>query len=354
MFFLSRPEIEHWEALRDEIAAKGLEPDGAGDHVRPNLLSAFRYFIGAFLVDKGREELGKRWFAAGATIEEGGYFSNAFMTGFLSRYNGKLAMPAVAFADPLPFVHFSTVPSIKEPRERFLNYCGRSMPRFGHPVKIMDIGCGNGTLVVKLLEQLQTVADKVDDIAEILLIDPSAAMLDLAEKTVRLAFPASVIKTANCRMEEFSGRIDTKYDIALSSLAYHHMPLERKRIHLERIKPWIDHLVLFELSANHDTPEQYSPELALSVYQTYGRSIDMVFAHDAAVELVLACVDRFLMTETISFLTQPRGIRTDYHMLDSEWAELLDSTLGPDFTCMCNSTCYADEYLDLFTMHYGR
>jgi hypothetical protein len=354
MFFLSRLEIEQWEALRDEIAAKKLGPDAVEGHVRSNFLSAFRYFIGAFLVDKGWGELGKKWFIAGATSEEGGYFSNAFMTSFLDRHAGKLAMPDVAFADPLPFVHFSTVPSIKESRERFINYCGRSMPRFDHPVKIMDIGCGDGALIVKLLQELQSVAGKIDDIAEILLIDPSAAMVNLAEKTVRQAFPASAVKIANYRMEEFSDKIDTKYDIALSSLSYHHMPLEKKRIHLERLKPWIDHLVVFELSANHDTPEQYSPELALSVYQIYGRTIDLVFAHDAAVEIVFACVDRFLMTETISFLTQPKGIRTDYHMLDSQWTELLDSTLAPDFTCLCKSTCYADEYLNIFTMHYGR
>jgi SAM-dependent methyltransferase len=354
MLFLSRLEIEQWKALKDEIEAKRLEPDRFEGYVRPNLLPAFRYFIGAFLVDKGWGELGKKWFVAGATSETGGYFSNAFMTSFLDRHAGELIMPDVAFVDPLPFVHFSTVPAIKNARERFIVNCGRSMPRFAHPVKVMDIGCGDGGLVVKLLQEMRSVAGKIDDIGEVLLIDPSPAMLRLAEENVRRAFPASSIKTANCKMEELSDKIDDKYDIALSSLAYHHMPLEKKRIHLERLKPWIDHLVLFELSANHDIPEQHSPELALSVYQAYGRPIDLVFAHDAPVEVVLACVDRFLMTEAISFLTQPRGVRTDYHMLDSQWIELLDSTLGPDFTCLCDSSCHADEYMSLFTVHYGR
>ena len=354
MLFLSRLEIEQWKALRDEITAKKIEPGRFDGHVRSNLLPAFRYFIGAFLVDKGWGELGKKWFIAGATSEEGGYFSNAFMTSFLDRHAGRLIMPDVAFADPLPFVHFSTVPAIKKARERFITYCGRSMPRLTHPVRVMDIGCGDGALIVKLLQELQSVSGKIDDIGEILLIDPSPAMLRLAEETVSRAFPASAIKTANCRMEEFSDKINTKYDIALSSLAYHHMPLEKKRLHLERLKPWIDHLVLFELNANNDTPEQHSPELALSVYQSYGRIIDMVFAHDASVEIVLACVDRFLMTEAISFLTQPRGIRTDYHMLDSQWTELFESTLSRDFTCLCDSSCYADEQMSLFIMHYGR
>ena len=47
----------------------------------------------------------------------------------------------------------------------------------------------------------------------------------------------------------------------MSSLAYHHMPLEDKRVHLARLKPWIDHFLLFEMDANNDTPDLYSPEL---------------------------------------------------------------------------------------------
>ena len=80
----------------------------------------------------------------------------------------------------------------------------------------------------------------------------------------------------------------------------------------------------------------------------------MVFAHDAPVAVVLACVDRFLMTEAISLLTQQRGIRSDYHMLPSQWTELLQSTLSPDFCCLSDGNCYADEYLSIFMLHYGR
>lgn len=339
--------------MREEIAAKKRAPDTFNGSVRPNLLPVFHYFIGAFLANSCFEELAKKWFEAGAILEEGRFFPNAFMIDFLGRYAGKLIMPDVAFADPRPFAHFSSVPVMKQPRERFITLCGRSMPRFARPLRIMDIGCGDGTLVVRLLQEMQE-AGKIQDVGEVLLIDPSPALLARAEEIVRRAFPGSAVKTANLTLQEFSGKIDRGYDIALSSLAYHHMPVEEKRIHLERLKPWIDHLVLFELNANNDTPGLHSPELALSVYQAYGQTIDRVLAHEAPIEIALACVDRFLMTEIISFFTQPRGKRTDYHMLDSQWAELFDSTLGPDFTCLCNTACYADEYISLFIMHYGR
>jgi hypothetical protein len=40
--------------------------------------------------------------------------------------------------------------------------------------------------------------------------------------------------------------------------------------------------------------------------------MDFVFSHDAPVEVALACIDLFLMTEAVSLLTQPRGVRSDY------------------------------------------
>ncbi|HRU07001.1 MAG TPA: hypothetical protein P5137_14640, partial [Candidatus Brocadiia bacterium] len=120
-------------------------------------------------------------------------------------------------------------------------------------------------------------------------------------ETVGKEFPPSVIQTVTSRIEDCSDQIGGRYDVALCSLSYHHMPIEVKRKHLERLKEHFDHLVIFEVDANNDTPELFSPELAVSVYQSYGRIIDFVYAHDAPVEVAQGCVDCFLMTEEISF-----------------------------------------------------
>ena len=112
--------------------------------------------------------------------------------------------------------------------------------------------------------------------------------------------------------------------------------------------------IIFEIDANNDLPEQFSPELALSVYQSYGRMISLVFMHDAPLGLALSCVDAFLMTEEVSFLVHPRGQRNDYHMLKTQWHELFEEVLAPDFSCLCDTSCYADDYTGFFTMHYGR
>ena len=60
------------------------------------------------------------------------------------------------------------------------------------------------------------------------------------------------------------------------------------------------------------------------------------------------------MVEEISFLTQPRGVRSDYHMPRQQWHQLFAHSFQDEFVCLLDSTCYSDEFLDLFTIHYGR
>jgi len=353
MLFLSAQESAEWSGLADEVLRSGTAPGTYDGDIRPNLLSAFDYYIGTVLAAHGQAAEGIEWLKAAALAEEDDLFSAGFLLGFLERHNGKLAMPTVAFADPRPFMHFAGVPMMREARKRFIAQCGNTLPQFDTPFAMMDIGCGDGGLTVSLLRHLQDTG-RVTEIAEVLLIDPSPAMVALAEKTVRDAFPDVRIKTVNSRIQDCSGSIDHRFDLAVSSLAYHHMPIEHKKIHLTELKPWIDHFVLFEMDANNDAPEMYSPELALSIYQSYGGVIDSVFSHDAPVDVAVACVDLFLMTEVVSLLTQPRGERTDYHMLQGQWDALFAECLGPEFTPCCHSPCYADEHTTLFTMHYGR
>jgi hypothetical protein len=130
-----------------------------------------------------------------------------------------------------------------------------------------------------------------------------------ATATVTAAFPGTTVRTTTGRFETLAAQINKPYDIALSSLAYQHMPYEEKQRHLRELKPWIDHFIIMAFDANHDTPELQSPDLAVSLYQSYGRAMDFIFAHDV---------------------------------------------LGPEFTCWHDAMCYADQYFDMFALHYGR
>ncbi|MDD5678433.1 MAG: methyltransferase domain-containing protein [Kiritimatiellae bacterium] len=353
MLFLSNREKTQWVEFGRDIAAHRLASTDFQGDVRTNLLPMFQFYVGSLLTASGQDKLGKAWIANGTLIEADGLFFNAYLNGFLQRHHDRLEMPEQVFADPRPYVHFTTVPMMKESRARFLTQCGHSLPKITHPFRLMDIGCGDGGLTAALLKHLKA-AGKIDEIGEVLLVDPSPAMLALAKETVGKTIPSSHITTLNHRIEQVAGKLNARCDMALCSLSYHHMPHEKKVIHLKELKPWIDHLLLFELDANNDFPEMQTPELAVSVYQSYGRLIDFVFSHDAPIEMAQACVDRFLMTEAVSFLTQRRGERNDYHMLRTQWHTLFEQTLAPEFICLCDSPCYADEHFTLFTIHYGK
>jgi SAM-dependent methyltransferase len=353
MLFLSIEESRNWKELADRIISSSGNPFQVDNLIRHGLIPAFHYYIGTLLLSKGLNQAGRAWINDGLAGEQGGLFSNAFLSSYLGRNQGKLVIPETIFADPAPYVHFAGTPVLVDSRSRFRSHCVHALPRFTKPLKIMDIGCGHGMVLADLLLDLRK-SGIIGAVEEILLIDPSEAMLRLAKNNISGAFPESRVILSQARIEALSDKIDGRYDIALASLSYHHMPYETKLIHLKRLKDQIRFFILFEMEANNDTPEMHSPELALSVYQSYGSLMDFVFAHDAPVEIAVSSIDRFLMSEAIYFFIEPRGKRTDYHMLRSQWRQTFHEGLSDSFSCLCDSTCYGDENMGLFTMIYGQ
>jgi SAM-dependent methyltransferase len=353
MLFLSVQEKREWAAHAECILSMNSAPGSYDAGIRQNLVPAFHFYIGALLAAKGQCQLGRDWLEAGTVLEEEGLSCCAYLLGFLKRHKDRMERPGMIFRDPRPFIQFSEVPVMKSARAQFIRHSGHSLPAFDRPVRFMDLGCGDGALTRDLLLHLFTTG-KVRGIRELLLVDPSPAMAELAGKTLGSAFPEVQIRVENCRIQDYSAKIDRAFDIAVSSFAYHHLPAEEKQTDLSRLKPWIDHFLLFEIDANNDTPDLFSPDLALSVYLSYGRIIDYALAFDAPPDVIENSIDSFLMTEVISYLTEPRGIRSDYHMLRRQWNDLFAEVLGPEFSLRCDATCYGEEYMTMFTLHYGR
>jgi SAM-dependent methyltransferase len=353
MLFLSSDESSRWQEFASRVIEKDAGPGAQLPLDRPGLAPAFHYYIGTLLLARGENMAGADWIHAGIDCEPGGLFSNAFLYSYLQRNHGSLVIPETIFADPAPYIHFNSTPVLVDSRAKFMADCAMGLPVIRQPLRVMDIGCGHGKVLVDLVGRLR-LSGIVDEVEEIFLVDPSEGMLNLAQQNVSAAFPGVRIRMAKSRFEMLSGQIGSQYHIALSSLAYHHMPFENKLQHLLQLKDHIDHFILYELDANNDSPGLHSPEIALSVYQSYGSLIDFVFAWDAPVDLAVSSIDRFLMSEAIYFFTQPRGRRSDYHMLRPQWHELFREGLGPDFTCLCDSTSYGDENIAFFTLIYGR
>ncbi|MEQ8223487.1 MAG: class I SAM-dependent methyltransferase, partial [Candidatus Eremiobacterota bacterium] len=290
MLFLSNQEKIEWKEILETILTDPAKSETFNREIRTNLLPVFQYYIGTTLIAKGHKEEGMKCLRAGTMDEEEGLFTNAFLLGFLSRHNQELIPPAICFEDPAPFLYWANMPVMKKSRENFIKQCVDSMPHIKKPFRIMDIGCGEGSLTSRLVKELQEKG-KINEIDEILLVDSSAGMIEVAEKTLSKDFSPSIIKAVHSRIEDCSEKISSTYDLAISSLAYHHIPLEKKKIHLEKLRSKVNHFVIFELDANNDIPEMHSPELAMSNYQSYGRIIDFVFSCDSSVELAQNCVD---------------------------------------------------------------
>ncbi len=353
MYFLAPEEVNQWKELGGAVAKGNLDIKFAAKGMKRNMIPVFYFHCGILLAAEGKNAEAERCFADGALLEQDGIFSNAFIAGFMERHQQKLDAPALCFEDPAPYIHFTTTPQMKESRENFVEICSRSLPDFSSSFKIIDLGTGNGALLVMLLDKLLENGN-ITNIDEILLVDSSVGMLEVAQKNLSEKFPINKIKVIEAKIQDAVSIIDGHYDVALSSLAFHHMPYADKAVHLKKLKDKIDHFIIFELDADNDQHEVHSPELSLAVYQSYGRMIDFIFQHDAPLPITQTSVDNFLITEEISFMKDPHGVRTDYHMLRNQWQTLFDSVLGPEFSCRNLSDCLGDEYMAFFSLHYGR
>jgi SAM-dependent methyltransferase len=350
VFYLSEEESASWREMARTVLDSAVFDASAVDIVPADLRPAACYYLASNLIAAGRVDDARRWLGLGAEIEP--IRGSAYLLDYLQRHGGELTVAQPSFADTRPWAHFSSLPHLRSARGVLCDFCASSLPELEGPLNIMDIGCGNGVLTVAFIKSVLD-AGKARSVGEVVLLDPSAEMLAAAKANIEEAFPGAEISTFEGKLEEASTRLPGGFDLALCSLSVHHMPYELKTVHIGSLSRAVDNLVVFELGANHDTPELNSPELVYSIYQTFGQSLEYIFAREAPEEVQRACADIFVMSETISLLTQPRGERTEYHMPRKQWHDLLTSAC-PEMTCLGEITCYSDEYCELVALHYGR
>ena len=349
MLHLIPHEVQMWRDLTEKARTGLLAPDDGLLSARPALRPAFRFHAAASCAAAGDLIAAQAWLAAGA-LEEKENMACAYLAGFLKRH-GALTMPTIVFQDPRPYIHFTTVPAIIEMRKQFRTFAAKTLPTYEQPLRFMDIGCGNGTMGIELLQHL-IQQGVVSSLAEIILVDPFPAMLAAAKQAAHDAFPDLPVTLIHGRSEDLAATLPDAVDLTLCSLSIHHMPWEQKTSLAHNLALRSRDILLFELHGDHDTPELGAPELSLSVYQSYGGMIDAIFAHDAPVGDALACVDLFLLAEVVSLLTQARGIRTEYHMPPQQWRTLFETHARSALAGM--EICLAGGDFELFGQHYRK
>ncbi len=117
------------------------------------------------------------------------------------------------------------------------------------PIKVMDLGCGDGRITQELLN--------IDENLEGTLVDGSAEMLENARKRLKPYSELNYIKTTFQELIN-KNKISLNFDFIVSSLAIHHLPGEEKRTLFKYI---YDHLNPGGFFLNTDVVRAPSEEL---------------------------------------------------------------------------------------------
>lgn len=348
-----RPEdVETWNRLLPDVIAGGTEPASAAEQALPSeQVGAFRFFAGTALASRS-DPRAEAWLRAGADADGRELRASDYLSGLVHRA-GHLVAPESAFADPRAYVHFTHVPAMQASRDQFLSFAVDSLPADQGALRVLDVGCGDGGMLAALLPALLE-GGRWDEVASITLLDPSPEMISTAKARLAEAWPEARVEGRVARLENVASTLPGHYDLVVGSLSLHHMPAEVKRRALSALAPSMEHLLLLELDADHDSPEVGSPSLAASVHQTYGWMLAQVLGEGPADAVAQESADQFVAPELVSLLTQPRGKRSEYHMRRDRWIALLSEAMGPDVRPLGVRTVLASPHTDLFALHVGR
>lgn len=352
MLTLEPRDADTWNSILPDVLAGRAHPSGPEEsRIAPDQRAAFRFFAGSALAARA-DPRAPEWLGAAAALDGPELRAADYLAGLLRRC-GRLTAPPSAFDDPRAWIHFATVPAMRACRAQFASFAVDSLPPQGGPLRVLDVGCGDGGLLSELLPALVREG-RWDDVAGITLVDPSPAMISTAKARLAAEWPDARVEGRVARLEHVAGALPGPYDLVVASLSLHHMPAETKRRALERLGPALDHLLLLELDADHDSPEVGSPQLAASVHETYGWMLAQVLGPGAPDDVARESADQFVAPELVSLLTEPRGVRSEYHMRRDRWLDLLADTLGPDHRPLGARTLVQTPHADLFALHLGR
>jgi hypothetical protein len=201
-------------------------------------------------------------------------------------------------------------------------------PTTAHPT-IVDIGSGNGVLLVEIVKRLLDLYPLTG--IHLIAIEQSPEMLVATQKYCEESIPIPITFTP------ILGRIQEITDQQLAtleqfqpiwfinaSLSLHHMPKEIKIPTMRMLANLSCHCLLSDANCNHDLPEKDTPELMYSVTESYGFIFQDIHKSSASAADQKLCIHNFLLTEAINILRNDRADRVDYHTLIPEWQEIAE------------------------------
>jgi hypothetical protein len=194
---------------------------------------------------------------------------------------------------------------------------------------IIDIGPGNGVLLVEIIKRLLDLYPLEE--LHLILVEQSPKMLAATQEYCRESLSIPIKFTAiPCQLQRITGEQLAKLEeqrpiwFINASLSLHHMPGELKLPTMRMLASLSAPCLISEANANHDLPEQGSPELVYSVIESYGGVIQDLLKSTISQMEKQICIDNFLLTEATNILKNDRQHRVDYHALIPEWQQIAE------------------------------
>jgi SAM-dependent methyltransferase len=192
---------------------------------------------------------------------------------------------------------------------------------------ILDIGPGNGVLLVEIIKRLSLLYH-LEGI-HLILIEQSPKMLAAAQKYCQesLAIPIK-FTPISCQIQKITARQLARLEkhqpiwFINASLSLHHMPREIKILTMKMLVDLSAYFLISDANYNHDCPGKDTPELIYSVTENYGFVMQDILKSSASKTKKKLCINNFLLTEAINIIKNEREHRGDYHALISEWQEI--------------------------------
>lgn len=200
-------------------------------------------------------------------------------------------------------------------------------------ITIIDIGTGNGILITKIVNLITSILNfkKIN----LVLIDQSLEMLKSAKQyckrhcliPVEIVDICSKIQDLNFNDKSLCEFFNSSWFV-LASASLHHMSRKFKKEILQNILEYSPRIFISEFHANHDLPEEDTPEFIYSVTQHYRYYIDDIMSSLINENEKKICIQKFILSEAITMLKNPKESRVDYHAPLEEWISLSHEVNG--------------------------